>query len=643
MKGIAGKNLRINLSSREVYVEDNTKDLRKWLGGYGLAGKIIFEEMPEWVTPFDARNRIIISAGVLIGTMAPGACKLNVSTLSPVTGGWASGFADSHLGMEIKQCGFDNIIIEGRSSLPCYLWITDDKVEIRDAVHIWGKNTWETYDAIRTELGDNQLHVMSIGPAGENLVRGACVIQDRDRAFGRCGVGAVFGSKNLKAVVARGTKPIEIADPQRFFKIVQLIHKNIMESPTRPGRQKYGTTNAYYHKQKVGIPFKNFQECQLDEDLVEQISPHRLIEKYQVGTVGYPSCMMRCGREIHITEGPYAGLRSQMNQLEVIGTFMGRLAIRTREFMVAVSAKCNQVGIDVDAAGGAVGWAMECWQRGIIDEKDTDGINLDWGNEKATLELIDKISHREGFGNILAEGSARASEILGRNSGYYAMHIKKQDLYEVCRSSNGWALGAAVSTKGGGHVSASPLTEQTATPSPDADCLREYGMSSAQAADPHDYELRPQLVNVMEIICRIGNSCGVCLYHTTWNDPNLLNLPRFAELISAALGEEFTAEELKEIALRQLNMEKAINCKFTNLSRKDDFPPQREMEEPVSRGYYKGWKLDEGKWNHMLDKYYDLHGWDKRTSYPTRETLTSLGLANVADELERIGHLGAAE
>jgi aldehyde:ferredoxin oxidoreductase len=645
---IIGKTLRINLSNGQMTVEDNSHMVRDWLGGYGMAAKILFDELPDWVTPYDPLNKIIIAAGPLQGTLAPGACKTSISTIGPVTGGWASGCSDSHIGMDLRHAGYDMLILEGKSRKPCYILITDEGAEIRDATHFWGKTTWDTLDGIRNELDDQQLHVMSIGPAGENMTRNACVIQNYSRAYGRCGIGAVFGSKNIKAVVAktRGARDLKIADPPRFFTAVRDISRRILESPTTANRRKYGTTVAYYHKNKIGgIQYKNMQHCQIPEDKVEQISPWRVIEKYQTGIQGYPGCIIRCSRDVHITEGPYKGLKTQMNQFEIIGTIMGRLAIETPEFMVEVNARCSQQGLDIDVVGGAIGWAMECYQRGLLTKEDADGLELNWGDEEVVLKLLEKMSRKEGIGYLLSEGSYRASELFDRMKGtdtkYYAMHIKKQDLYEMSRSSVGWGLGAAVSTRGGGHTTSSPNTEQNsgALP-PDEISLREHGIPSALAADPNAYEHKAQLVTYTEVVQRMCNTTGVCMMHGTWSDMNFMNLHDFSELLSAAMGIEFTIDDLWKIGMRQLNMEKAVNAKFSDLTRRDDFPPQRELEEPVSSGPRKGWQLEEEKWNHMLDDYYDLHGWDRQSSYPTRETLSELGLDSVADELEKKQRLG---
>jgi len=636
--GIMGKTLRINLTNREISVEDNTGYLQEWLSSSGYAAKIIYDEVRDWVTPFDPANKVIFSSGVLIGTPAPGACKMNISTIGPMTGGWATGSSDSYVGMQLKHAGYDALIVEGRSRLPCYLWITDEGVEIRDATHLWGKNTWETLDAIREENNDPKLHVISIGPAGENLVRGACVIQDRNRAFGRCGTGAVLGSKNLKAVVCKGKKPIEVADRERFMRAAEACRKRILECDETERFRKYNTLGCFPKKQDMGaIPYKNSQESVFPEDTDVSMDPTLVVDKYSVAKQSFPGCPIGCGWYAEITDGPYKGLVTEGNVWEPFGTIVGRCAVREPTFMVKISAYCNQLGVDFNLVGNSIAWAMECYQRGILTKEDTDGLALEWGDEEVILELARKIAYREGFGNILAEGCKRASEIIGRNSGYYAMHIKGQDLYESMRGSNAWALGAAVSTRGGGHTTGTCGWEQAGY----IDVDKAYRLTGVKNAnDATSYEGKARLTYYFEVLHRINNSTGVCHQNTVYNKLDYLNLDDFAELISSATGIEFTTKDLEEIAMRQLNMEKAINLRFTNFNRKDDMPPLRDQLEPLRRGKMDGWKLDMDKWNRMLDEYYEMHGWDKETGYPKRSTLEKLGLGYVADELEKRGKLG---
>lgn len=636
----AGKVLRVNLSNGKITVEPTLKYAKEWLGGSGMAVKILYDELRSWVTPYDPANKIVFGAGTLIGTTAPAACKSTMSTLGPMTGGWASSCADSYVGGQLKYAGYDSIVIEGKAHRPVYLWICDDHVEIRDCSHLWGRTTWDALEMIRKELQDTSLHVMSIGPAGENLARGACIIQDRGRAFGRCGIGAVMGSKNLKAIVARGTGGVKVADPTLFMQLVAKYRAFYKDSkPHVNNFQKYGTLFGLKGKQDIcGASYMNFQDCVIPDDMAKAIDPQKTIDKYQVSRQNFPGCPIGCSRHLYITDGPYAGLKTEVCQMEVMNCLQFKLAVREPTFMFKANALCNQLGLDVDAAGGAIGWAMECYQRGIIHEKDTDGLKLHWGDAGVALELIRKISYREGFGDILAEGCARASDIIGRNSSYYAIHIKGQDLYEPCRGALAWCLGTTTSTRGGGHTTgAINDARPSATEFEIARAKEIYGVDNPYK--PLEYEGRAKMVTFTEALHRVCNSFGICQQNTVKWDCELLNLPQMAELYSAATGWETSADDLKRIAMKQLNLEKALNLRFTNFARKDDLPTPRDMTEPIPSGNLAGWKMDEGGFNRMLDEYYDLHGWDRETSFPLRTTLVDLGLESVADDLEKIGKL----
>jgi aldehyde:ferredoxin oxidoreductase len=637
--GFSGKVLRVNLSNGEITTEPTEAYVTEWLGATGIAIKVLYDELKSWVTPYDPFNRVIFGAGPLIGTTAPGANKLNISTLGPEMGGWASSCADSYLGGELKCAGYDSIIVSGKAHKPVYLWIDDGAVEIRDGAHVWGKTTWETLDQIRTELGDPSLHAASIGPAGENLVRGACVVNDRGRAHGRGGIGAVMGSKNLKALVVKGSGSIHLATPEKFMEAVNRCRGMFEDRKSSEIFHKYGTLCLMKRKQEVsGNIYKNFQDVALPDDLAEAIDPKKMIDKFQTVPQSYPGCALGgCSRILHITEGPYAGLIAEASQWESVTTLQTRLAIEEPYWMLKANVLCDQLGLGIDEAGGPIGWAIECYERGLIDDKTAGGLKLKWGDPELALDLIRMISYREGFGDILAEGAARASDIIGRGTGDYAMHIKRMDLYEPCRGAMGWCLGTTTSTRGGGHTTGAPLSE-TADASLDVDKAREvYGIDNPHK--PQEYEGKAKMVAYGEILQRVNNAYGVCHYNTTYWDPHLLNLKELAELYSTATGLETTVEDLRRLASKQLNLEKAFNLRFTNFDRKDDLPTRRDREEPIPSGGFAGWKMDMKQYEKMLDEYYDLHGWDRETSFPKRETLEELGLKNVADDLKAIGKL----
>lgn len=636
---MSGKTLFVNLSTGQTRIEDLSPLFDDYMGMY--ATKLLYDRLLDGTTPYDPNNMVILSCGALLGTLAPGGCKMSMSTLSPVTGGWGTGSSDSHVGIAMKAAGIDNLVIEGRAYSPCYLYLTENGIEIRDAKHLWGKTTWQTLDALRDELNDPKLHVLSIGPAGEHLSRNACVIQDKNRAFGRCGTGAVLGSKNVKAIVCRGTGAIRVADPERFFKKVNQLREVMLQSPTFKTMGQYGTLSCFVRKQEIcGVPYKNFQDCKIPDEYADQMNPTKLIDKYQISRQGFPGCVLCCGREVTITEGKYKGVTANMSQWELMGAILGKCMVHNPEFMIVANMRCNQMGIDVDVVGGAVAWAMECFERGILTTNDTGGLEIHWGDEDMILKLIDMMSYRQGFGDFLADGSARAAQKLGRGSDYYAIHVKKQDLYELTRSSNAWCLGTVTSTRGGGHTTGTPGYEQNAKGIDNEACLRLFNQTAEQVQDPESYEGKAELVHYMEALHRTCNSLGVCNFNSAHWNVAFADIKDYAELTSAAIGHEVTEKMLFDAAMRQLNLEKALNLRFTGFERKDDYPPAREMNEPMPSGSRKGWRLDKEKFDAMLDRYYQLHGWDIENGYPTRKTLEAYGLNTVADDLERIGKLG---
>ncbi|HHW93020.1 MAG TPA: aldehyde ferredoxin oxidoreductase family protein [Clostridiaceae bacterium] len=629
-----GKLIRVDLTTQRITIEDCSDAMTDWLGGSGYAAKLLFDELPAWVTPYDPRNLIIISAGALIGTPAPGACKMSISTIGPVTGGWATGSSDSHLGVELKQAGYDFIILEGRSTRPVYLYINNDVIEIRSADVLWGLDTWETIDKLN-ELHGESLHSLVIGPAGENMSRGACVLQGKYRAFGRCGTGAVFGSKLLKAVVCKGSGYVHVNNPSAFLHKVSECRSRIMNSDTFREMGRLGTVNSYRQRQKIGaVAYKNFQGYQLPDDLFESIDPEPIIKKYQISRSGFPGCPISCNRIIHFTDGEYSGLTSMMSPYEIVGGIMSKLAIADSHYQVKVFTECNRMGLDVDMVGGAIAWAMECWQRGILTEDDTEGLELTWGDKNVVSKLIKQIAYREGFGSILTEGSAKAAELIGRGSDYYAMHIKGQDLYEMMRSSTGLCLGVAVSTRGGTHTTGAPCIEQSSIRVSDDEAQRIFGLSAYQVQNPDTYDGKAEMIVYYEQLTRAINSLGICLFNTVWLDMNFMNLDDITELINQGVGLTLTTDELKEMTMKLIDMEKAINIKFAGFDRTDDMPTPRDITEAVPDGPRKGWKLDMNQYNLMLDRYYELHGWDTVSGLPTRETLIRRGLDNVLEFME---------
>jgi aldehyde:ferredoxin oxidoreductase len=514
------------------------------------------------------------------------------------------------------------------------LWVDNDHVELKDARGIWGKLTWETDDLIKKEVGDEDIEIISIGPAGENLVRGACIIGNRNRAAGRCGLGAIMGSKNLKAVAIRGTGSVEVAQPDRFMEAVDGVLEKIKKSSVLQMVSKYGPHGIFPANNEVStVPYKNFQSTQIPQESAKQIDPDIFLTDFKLRDIGYMACPIACSNFYRVDYGPYAGLATEGFELNCTKNFAGKLALDYAPALIKAHALCNQLGMDMDNATGPISWAFECYQRGILTEEDTDGLKLQWGDHGVVFELLRKLAYREGFGNLLAEGCKHASEILGRDSGYYAISMKGQDLYEEVRLPIGWGFGVCVATRGGGHTTGAPVSEWMLSKNPKSAELgkRIFGVKTF---DLTAYEDKAKLVIYTERIQELVNSLGLCMFFSTWEDPDLMSFGELAELYSSATGWETTEGDLVKIADRILNVEKAFNVLHANLGRGDDYPSERFFKEPITSGPFEGFLLSKEKYDDMLDEYYQLRGWDKETGLQTKKSLQDLDLADVANDLE---------
>lgn len=625
----AGKILRVDLSKKAVAKEETEKYTREFLGGRGINEWILYNEVKRGISPFDSDNRLLFGAGVLVGTPVLGACRLTVESKNAYTGGIGSANCGGHFGPELKFAGYDNVVIQGRSDEPCYLWINDSTVEIRKAGHLWGRTTWETDDIIRGELGDEDIQIVSIGPAGENLVRGACIISNGGRAAGKCGLGAVMGSKNLKAVAVRGSGEISVARPKEFMSLVERQWERFIKE-----QSDYGSYPTFAGKDWVarqndwsGNPVRNFQDGFWDPEKVERTSQHNL-EKYSVKRISCFACPKASSKYLRVTEGEFEGVEGEGYYVNTQRDFGCKLDIDNLQAIIKAHMLCSQYGLDVDGPAGSIAWAMECYQRGILTSKDTGGLELKWGDYKVVLKLLELIAFRKGFGDLLAEGCKGASEKIGRGSEKYCMHLKGQDLYEPLRTTRGYAFGTIVAPIGGGHNRGASTYESIGITAEEG--LRLFGI--ATVGDRKAYEGKAQFCVYNENLKGVLDSLGICTFLTIRSNPRYSNLSELGELLAAATGRTLDVSQLMLIGERIHNIEKAFNTR-EGMTRKDDYPPQRFFE-PIKSGPGKGECWDREKFDRLLDEYYTLRGWDTEVGLPKRSTLRRLGLQAVADELK---------
>ncbi len=613
-KGYVGKILRINLSERKVNEEKLKEEwLPLFLGARGLGAKILFEEVdPSSADPLGPENKLIFATGPLNGTRAPSSSRYALVTKSPLTGLFLESLAAGFLAPELKFAGYDALVIEGISKNPVYLWITNEGCEIKDADWLWGMPTEETQKYLKEET-DEKAKIACIGPAGENLVKFACVMSEF-RAFGRGGAGAVMGSKKLKAIAVLGDeKELEIADHQLFDSIVRDIYtncrKNTLTSETYP---KYGTTYLVDVINDLGIfPTKNFQEAVFEG--AEKLSAGVIRKKVVVKDKSCYRCPVACTKISVIRSGFYVGVVAKNPEYETIWAFGPQCGNDCLEAVVAANKLCDQFGLDTISTGNIIGFAMECFEKGLITKDDTGGLELKFGNHEVFLEIIRRIAYRQGIGNLLAEGVKQTSQKIGKGSEKFAMHVKGLELpaYDP-RGAWGMGLAYATSNRGGCHLKAWTISAEAISGT-----LERFSIEGKAKFVKNDQDTRTA------IACT-----GLCLFASKAVPLNVL-----ANLIKAVTGMQITQANLLQIGERVYNLERAYNV-LAGASRKDDILPKRVFEDPIPKGPTKGKFIKLEDFNEMLNQYYRIRGWDNN-GVPTKEKLSELGLNDVTLKIKK--------
>jgi aldehyde:ferredoxin oxidoreductase len=630
---LAGKILRIDLSNKKIWTEETKSYAEKTLGGRGINSFIMINEIEPKVKWYDPENLLCFGVGSLVGTMTPGACRVDISTINVFSGGKGSANVGGFWGPELKYAGFDNLIIVGKSKKPVYLYINDDNIEIRDASSIWGKDIYETENIFRKEIGDDNIKIASIGPAGENRVRGSAIIIDTAKAAGGSGVGCVMGDKRLKAIVVRGHGKIAVAEPEKFMKAVAKCYQRCKEEPNA-GMMRKSALNLYSNPEWEGwntnIVVKNGQDDQWEkEKRIRLMNPTTGVPNMQKGARACYSCPIGCMPFMEINKGKYKGDKGEGFWINTIMGHACRFDISDPESVVESWLLTNRLGLDGDYVAAGLSWVFELYEKGIITKKDTDGLELDWGNSKTLIKMIKKLAYREGIGDLLADGMAEAAKKIGRNSEYYLIQVKGQPSIEPFRIPKGWALAVSTSPVAGRHLRGATMGSNRYGPRPRPG---DFNVT--------DYRNQANGVVWQGKTKELEDNLGICNYVGTWSGANFLSIADFTELINRGMGLDLKEEELMDhYAAIGRNLEKAFNTLHTNMSREDDLPPKRFREEEVKSGPYKGFKINEDKYNEMLDEFYELWGWDKKTGMQTRTGLEKLGLKGIAEKLAEQGKL----
>ncbi|MBM2824725.1 MAG: aor 7 [Dehalococcoidales bacterium] len=613
--GYNGKILRVNLTQGTTSIESLDETFcRRYLGGGGFIAYYLMKELEPGVEPLGPDNKLLFMAGPLSGLPFSGSGRNCIGAKSPLTGGYAKAEVGGFWGAEMRHAGFDGIIVEGKAKKPVYLWISNTEVQIKDGSHLWGKNTKETEETIRQELGDNRIRVASIGPGGENLVRFACVMVDLKDAAGRGGLGAVMGSKNLKAIAVRGRKVPEVADPNVLVEFRQWLTAN---PQLWQSLHDYGTGVGpmMMSMSLIGnIPIRNFRDGEFPN--LSRITASAVKDTVRVGMDACYACVVACKKIVKIDEPDlkvdpaYGG-----PEYETLGAFGSTCGIDDLKAICKANELCSAYALDTISAGVAIAFAMECYENGLLTREDTNGIDLRFGNAEAMLKVLDLIARRQGIGDLLADGVKRAAERIGRGAERFAMHGKGLEIpMHDPRAKRALGLGYAVNPHGADHCANAHDTMFTA-PNPGMDALHPLGILEPLPAD----DLSPRKVNLFYYAhsFRFLQDCGVvCLLVPS-------TIERFTALVKGVTGWDTGIVELLRIADRTLTLARMFNLR-EGLGAADDKLPDRFFQPhvggPVANKHYDPQKLEKAK-----SYYYSLMGWDAK-GVPTQETLEVLDI-----------------
>ncbi len=617
MFGVGGEILWVDMTKGKIEKVPIDEDLvSKYLLGAGYLSKILYDMIPAGTDPLGEKNILGIATGLLTGSMFPQASRHVVAALSPLTDVWGESHAAGFFGAELKFAGYDAIMFTGASSDPLYLNIEDSKVELLDASHLWGKDVFETDDILRK--GHNRkFRTLSIGQAGENLVRFSAIMNDRDRASARSGLGAVMGSKKIKAVSVKGTGKLDVADPKNYLKQMDIFYKRMMANPFTAGRVKYGTTSLIELMQHIGrLPSYNMKQGVFDG--YEKISGDAINEKYLVKARADYSCLQRCGRYTAVRKGPYA-FEGGAPEFETQSSMGSRCGNDNLESVLFGHHIANQYGMDTISLGGTISWAMEAWDEGLLTAEDTGGIDLSWGNAETIIKLTKMIALREGFGDILAEGSAAAAERIGRGTEKFVMTVKKQEIAgQEPRAQKSMGLAAVTAARGADHLYAFPVLDEAGF---DKEIKERFGEQYLpEMADRLSPKYKGIMVKECEDFMVMVESVGLCKYGT--QIPPEFYYDDIALTLKIHNGLNFTGDQLQEIGERIVNINRLFNARF-GVTRKDDCLPDRLTKEKAPLGPSAGEVVE---LDQMLTEYYDVRGWDQETGLPLKETLERLGL-----------------
>ena len=626
--GYAGKFGKVDLTTGRTSIDKLSKELVvNYLGGTGFCAKILWDNLNKKTKPLERENVLVIATGPTTGTPYPQSGRCVMASKSPLTGIWGESHFGGKFGSELKSAGFDYLIITGRSRSPVYLMVKNDEIAIKDATNLWGKNTLETTKMLKETESGEESEVVCIGQAGENLVNYACVVHHHGpftATAGRAGMGAVMGSKNLKAVGVTGSKKILFANPDVFADIVEEATKRCTTGTwgeaARDSLGKYGTPNLVGKMNEIGrLPTKNHWTGVFEDH--DEIGPEILRNKYRTARGACYRCPIGCKFSSSISKGSYAGTVTSGPEYESIVAFGSSCLNSDIESIIHATMLCNLYGIDTISCGMSISWAMECYEHKLLSEKELGDLELSWGNSEAIIALIHNIAYRKGVGRLLAEGVRKASEQLGRGSDRYAMHVKGMEVSgQDGRAHKSIGLTHAIGARGADHLRSICTVDELGYKDIAAE---RFGEDSVEdICDLLSEKKKALIVKDQEELFVLVDSLITCKYGAMW--PPIFYFDFIAKVLPPLTGFERhgSVSELRTISERIINLRRCFNTR-EGLRRKDDALPDRFTREPMPHGPGKGQVVD---LKLMLDQYYSMRKWNLETGVPEKSELKRLGL-----------------
>ena len=621
MYGTSGKILRVNLSTGKLAVEQLAEDFyRLYPGGKALAGYFLLNEMPPNVEPLGPENLLVIANGLLTGSPVATATRYVVSARSPLTNGYGESEAAGFWGPELKMAGIEAILITGKSQAPVYLWIQDGQAELRPAVHLWGRHPAEVQDDIRAELGDDKIRILQIGVAGENLVRYASITNDLRHFNGRNGMGAVMGSKNLKAVAVRGHQRYQTIayDSDQLMALGRKLSQEVKKHPASADLQDRGTPGIVEALNAGGIlPTLNFRKGAFE--MVDKIKWEAYEKELLTARRSCYACAVRCKREVAVDGrvSEYGG-----PEYETIGAFGPNCGIDDLHLIAKANELCNSFLLDTISTGATIAFAMECYEHGLIGPEDTDGLDLCFGNSKVLLPLIEMIATRKGFGDLLAEGSKRAAEQIGGEAPFFAMQVKGQELaMHEPRGKYNVGMGYAISEIGADHL---VVAHDPTLANPESLAFKSaqsLGITQAQPSRSLSTE-KMRHFYILEKWNSFEKVIGLCFFGPA--PRSFIHPEDVLAAIRVVTGWDVTMNEVLQIGERATNMARIFNIR-EGFSRKDDVLPER-LFQPLENGALEGHAIPRKEFEQALTQLYQFKGWNPLNGNPTKERLEKLSL-----------------